>query len=107
VTGAASPAGVTVPDAAPPARLAAHLPTGTGHPGEIVVIDTATGAIVRTLGAEYDPYLANGFQMAPDGSAVYYTRLNGPSQKIELVRAPLDGSPLGCAGRRAATDLQP
>src|SRR5205085_12656557 len=71
----------------------AILPASTGHPGAMVVIDTATGTAVRTLGADYGIYPANGFQISPDGTALYWNRLNEPAQKIELVRQPLDGGP--------------
>ncbi len=72
-----------------PPTIAVHLPTATAHPGQILLVDSETGATLRSFGAEYDPYVSDGFALAADRSALYYSRLNEPAQKIEIVRAPL------------------
>lgn len=77
--------------APPPGQVVVIEPASTGRPGAMVVLDVATGAVVRTLGADYGIYPSNGFQVTPDGRTLYWNRLNEPAQKIELVRQPIDG----------------
>jgi hypothetical protein len=75
----------------PPAVAVVHLPTGTARPGQIQVIDVQSGAMLRVLGAEYDPYLQNGFLLSTDRQRLYYLRLNEAAQRIELTTVPLNG----------------
>jgi hypothetical protein len=83
---------VPAPDlVAPPNLLIAHEALGANEPGRIVVIDTATGRTIRVLGADYDPYLANGFAIARKAQLALWTRLNEPAQMLELVEVPLVG----------------
>lgn len=74
-----------------PAFYVAHAPTQTAEPGAIEVVRTSTGQVVRQLGVAYDPYPENGFQLAPNGSTLYYVRLNQAQQKIEIVAVSVDG----------------
>lgn len=76
-----------------PGTYVAHVPTTTGDPGTIEVVDSASGQVIRTLGSAYDPYLQNGFQLSPDRSTLYYTRLDQPAQTIQIIAVPLNGDP--------------
>jgi hypothetical protein len=73
--------------------LVGHVPTQTGKPGDIQVVATATGTVVRSLGSVYDPYLENGFVVSPDGRTLFYTRLDEAAQVIEIVEVPVGGGP--------------
>ena len=77
--------------APPPSFYVAHALQTTGAPGAIQVRDTATGAVLRTLGTVYDPYPMNGFVLSPDKSTLYYTALNEPAQTIEIKAIPVTG----------------
>jgi hypothetical protein len=82
----------SIPTVAPPAVAVVHMPGGTARPGQILVIDVQSGAILKVLGAEYDPYLQNGFLVSTDLQKLYYLRLNEPAaQKLELISVPLIG----------------
>lgn len=89
------------PAVPPPAELVAHLPTGTARPGQIVVINTATGAVVKVLGADYDPYVGDGFHIAAGGQSVFWTHLNEQAQQFPVTEVPLDGG----AGRTIANGV--
>jgi hypothetical protein len=82
------------PLVAPPKLLIAHEEQGGSAPGRIVVIDTATGRTIRVLGADYDPYLQNGFAIARETALALWTRLNqAPRAPIESVEVPIIGGP--------------
>jgi hypothetical protein len=89
----ATPASTTqpIPSVAPPAVAVVHLPTTTGQPGPIVVLDIQTGAVLRVLGTVYDPYPDNGFQLSADRRTIYYVHLDEAAQKVETVSVPLGG----------------
>ena len=91
--GPTTPTSAPAPHAvAPPARFIAHLlQGGSAQPGKVVIIDTATGKTIRAIGADYDPYLANGFAIARGAGVAFWTRLNEPAQTLELVEVPLAG----------------
>src|SRR5258708_3729062 len=65
----------------PPKTLLVHEEQG-GHPtpGRVLLLDTATSRVIRRLGADYDPYLANGFGFARSAGFALWTRLNEPAQ---------------------------
>jgi len=81
------------PHAVPaPKQFIAHLEQGgSARPGKVVIIDTATGSTIRSIGADYDPYLSNGFAIARAAGVALWTRLNEPAQTLELVETPLTG----------------
>jgi hypothetical protein len=83
--------------AAEPSQVVVIEPSTSAGPGAMVVLDSATGFTIRTLGADYGIYSSNGFQVTPDGLTLYWNRLNEPAQKIELLRQPLDGGPSAVA----------
>ncbi len=79
------------PLVAPPTELVAHLRDQTAKPGQIVVMNTATGAVTKILGADYDPYVGDGFQIAAGGHSVFWTHLNEKAQQFPVAEVPLGG----------------
>jgi hypothetical protein len=86
----ASASGQVQSTAPTPAFYVAHVPTQTAELGAIEAVRTSTGQVVRQLGQAYDPYPENGFQLAPNGSKLYYVQLNEAQQKIEIVAVSVD-----------------
>jgi hypothetical protein len=69
----------------PPPLLYVHLRQVGNGPGPIEEIDTHTGHVVRTVGADYDPYVQDGFNAGP-GNTVYWTHLDEPHQTFPITQ---------------------
>jgi hypothetical protein len=52
--------------------------------------NTATGAITKTLGADYDPYVSTGFHLAAGGGSVFWTHLDQAAQRFRSHKPSLD-----------------
>ncbi len=74
-----------------PGQAIVHGLGGADRPGRVEVVDTKTGRTLRVLGADYDPYLQNGFAIARSSGLALWTRLNQPAQTLELVEVPIAG----------------
>jgi hypothetical protein len=95
LTSPVPPADVPPPAAVPPpAQLVVHeMQSATGNsPPPIEVIDTDTGAPVRTLGADDDPYVGDGFHVSATG-LVFWTHLDQPAQTFPVAETSLAGTP--------------
>ena len=90
-----------------PASYLAHLPDGTGLPGAIQELDTATGQVLHTLGQAYDPYLMNGFTVDPSHQHLYYTTLNEPAQSLDITDQALTGDPPVVLGHGSNLRISP
>jgi hypothetical protein len=90
-----------------PAFYVAHAPTSTAEPGAIEVVKAATGHVVRQLGLAYDPYPENGFQLAPNGSTLYYVQLDQAAQSINIVAVSVHGGATTVIGRGIDPQISP
>jgi len=92
---ATSPSTTTAPSTArlldPPATFVAHLRQVGNAAAPIVVMRTGDGAMLRVLGADYDPYVGNGFHTSE--RAVYWQHLDEPAQRFPVTELRLsDGA---------------
>lgn len=92
--GTARPGTARQSSALPPTLVAA-TPAGTGSPGTIELISSATGQVLRALARTYTGYTENGLARSPDGSTVYFDRLLQVGQgQVEISAVPSAGGPI-------------